>query len=524
MNKVKLLEELEFQNSEIINSAISKESIITQLEIFERGALFANIIRPCTINDGIQIIEDSRFEELILLHESAAQSGRLTNFIPASGAATRMFKNLQVYLNKSEGVPYAVLKEDKFSDTDAKAVYEFILNLKRFAFYNELKNILDEKNIDPENLDEDDDISIILKSVLNESGLNYSWLPKGAILFHKYDNESRTAFEEHLYESAVCSSDKAGKVKIHFTISEEHREIFNDIVYKAVKKFEDYNLHLIVTCSYQKKSTNTISLTIDNKIFKDSANNPVFRPAGHGALIENLNELGADIIFIKNIDNILPSTKNEISIRYKRLMSGYLLSVQKEIFSYLRQLENKKINESILSEIQKFASELLSITFPPDFNRQTIHYKIEYLFSILNRPLRVCGMVKNEGHPGGGPFWVKNSKGEVSIQIVEESQININNSRQFKIFSSSTHFNPVDMVCAVKNFNGENFDLKKYVDSTSGLITTKSYQGIPVKTLELPGLWNGAMAYWNTIFIEIPPETFNPVKVVNDLLNPAHQL
>lgn len=523
MNKEKILEELELHNIEIEKLGITKESLKTQLENYERGVLFIKVNRPCTIGDGIQLIDDSVIEELINLNITAAQSGRLTYFVPASGAATRMFKQLQSYLNKSKGVPFDVLKEEIFWDSEAKAVYEFISNIKHFAFYDNLKAILKNENINIDKLNDDDDISIVLKSVLNEGGLNYSFLPKGAILFHKYENEFRTAFEEHVYEVA-SSSGSRDNIKIHFTISEEHSQIFSDIISKSVKKIEKNNIQLEVSFSYQKKSTNTITLTDDNQLFKDSLGMPVFRPAGHGALIENINDIEADIILIKNIDNILPSGKNELSGKYKKIMTGYLISVQKEIFSYLRQLENKKINENIIAEIKEFSTRLLSIIFPADFNKQTNQYKSEFLFSVLNRPLRVCGMVKNEGHPGGGPFWVKNTKGEISIQIVEESQINIKNPKQLKIFKASTHFNPVDLVCGVRDYKGRNFGLKDFVDRTAGLITAKSYEGHPIKTLELPGLWNGSMAYWNTIFIEIPAETFNPVKVVNDLLKPAHQL
>lgn len=523
MNKEKIFEELELHNIEIEKLGITKESIRNQLEIFERGALFIKVNKPCTIGDGIQIIDESVFEEVINLHKTAAQSGRLTYFVPASGAATRMFKQLQSYLNKSKGVPFFVLREEIFSDSDAKAVYEFLSNIKCFAFYDKLKSILKKENIDIDNLNDDDDISIVLKSVLDENGLNYSFLPKGAILFHKYNNECRTPFEEHLYEAAISTGNE-GNIKIHFTISEEHSQIFSDIINETVKRFENNNVHLEVSSSFQKKSTNTITLTTENQLFKDSLGIPVFRPAGHGALIENLNELEADIILIKNIDNILPSGKNELPVKYKKIMTGYLISVQKEIFSYLRQLENKKINELIITEIKEFSTRLLSKIFPAEFDKQTNEFKSEFLFSVLNRPLRVCGMVKNEGHPGGGPFWVKNSEGEISLQIIEESQININNPKQFNIFKSSTHFNPVDLVCGVRDFKGRNFDLRDFVDRKSGLITTKSYEGNAIKTLELPGLWNGAMAYWNSIFVEIPSETFNPVKVVNDLLKPAHQL
>ena len=241
-------------------------------------------------------------------------------------------------------------------------------------------------------------------------------------------------------------------------------------------------------------------------------------------MIENLNELDCDIVLIKNIDNILPSTKNDESIKYKKLMTGFLVSIQEKIFNYLRMIESKEVNNKVISEITKFASEFLLISLPGEFDKQTTDEKATYLFSKLNRPLRVCGMVRNEGHPGGGPFFVRNSNGEISIQIVEESQINKNNSEHLEIFKASTHFNPVDMVCALRDYKGKKYNLKNYVDESSGLITTKSYEGKSLKALELPGLWNGAMAYWNTVFVEMPADTFNPVKEINDLLKPAHQV
>ena len=524
MDKEEILKELNTHFAEINKFGISTEQIVHQLEIFERGALFADIIKPCKKGDGIFVIDESKHQELLEIHRLAAISGRLIKFVPASGAASRMFSKIQSYLNESEFIPYSKLKEDSAKNSDARSVYEFITNLKYFAFYDQLKAILKNENIDLETISDEDDVSIILKRVLDSKGLNYSFYPKGAILFHKHKEKSRTAFEEHLFEAINLAADQSNSVKIHFTIAEEHSDLVSQIINNSTNELKKGGIKLNVTYSYQKKSTNTISVTLDNKPFKESNGKFVFRPAGHGALIENLNELDCDIVLIKNIDNILPSTKNDESIKYKKLMTGFLVSIQEQIFNYLQMIESKKANGKVISEITKFVSEFLSISLPGEFDKQTTDEKAAYLFSKLNRPLRVCGMVKNEGHPGGGPFFVRDLNGAISIQIVEESQINKENSEHLEIFNASTYFNPVDMVCALRDFKGKKYNLKNYVDGSSGLITTKSYEGKSLKALELPGLWNGSMTYWNTVFVEMPADTFNPVKEINDLLKPAHQV
>ncbi|MBS4034831.1 MAG: DUF4301 family protein [Ignavibacterium sp.] len=524
MDKEQRLKELKEHSSEILEQGITEQQIFEQLEVFERGELFTEIVKPCVKGDGIFVIDDSHSNELLGNYRSAAMSGRLTKFIPASGAATRMFNHIQSYLINSEPISIGELKKEMNSDSDAKSVYEFITNIKYFAFYEDLKSLLSTEKIDLDNISDDDDISIILRKVLDSSGLNYSFYPKGAILFHKYNGEKRTAFEEHIYEAVELLKDQSGNVRIHFTLSEEHVELFKEIIEKATKHFQKQSVQVKATNSFQKKSTDTISVTLDNQLFKDSNKKLVFRPAGHGALIENLNDLDADIVLIKNIDNILPSTKNAESIKSKKILTGFLIKIQKQVFNYLKIIDSKDVNEIIINEIKTFASDFLSVQLTDSFEGKTTDEKTDYLFERLNRPIRVCGMVKNEGHPGGGPFWVRNKNDEVSIQIIEESQINKRDRSKADIFDASTHFNPVDMICAVRDFNSKKFNLKNFVDESSGLITTKTFEGKQLKALELPGLWNGAMAYWNTVFVEIPAETFNPVKEINDLLKPQHRL
>lgn len=520
-NAVKILNEHE---EELNNRGISIQQVVLQLEKFSKGIPYTNIIKPCRIGDGIFRLTESKYDELIHQFNQAALSGRLMKFVPASGAATRMFSKLQTYINNSENITLSKLKKDAEFNSSAKAVLEFINGLEKFAFFNELKGILNDSGYSINQINEDYDIAPVIKAMLSENGLNYSFYPKGAIAFHNYSGQPRTAFEEHICEASQLVADQSNNVRIHFTISEEHNEVFLNSVDKTIDDLRSAGIDVVLSFSYQEKSTDTISVNFNNEPFLDNDGKLVFRPAGHGALIENLNNLNGDLILIKNIDNILPSTKNSASIRYDKILTGFLLSVQKEVFSYLRLLENKKVNESIIKEIKKFAADYLSLNIPQEFEKQITDVKAKYLFSKLNRPIRVCGMVRNEGHPGGGPFWIRNTNGETSIQIIEESQVNKNDPNQLKLFQSSTHFNPVDLVCAVKDFKGKNFDLRNYRDENSGLITFKTYQGRELKALELPGLWNGGMADWNTLFVEIPSVTFNPVKEINDLLKPAHQV
>lgn len=518
MNINELIKQSEDYSDQLSHNGISIKDIQKQLELFKKEALHTRIQRACKLNDGISSFYDQDKDDLLKSYELASAKNRLTKFVPASGAATRMFRNIQAYISEHKNINIASLRKDAGSNADAQYVYTFITNLKRFAFYDKLKSILTRDGI------KDDDIDSVLKRVVGITGLNYENYPKGAILFHKYGSECRTAFEEHLFEAIGFCSGNADSIKVHFTISEEHENLFNKIISRGVKHPELSSYKIEVSYSFQKRSTDTISLSEDDQLLKDENGKLVLRPAGHGALIENLNELNADIVIIKNIDNILPSDKNDKSILFKKLMTGYLCRVQAKMFRYLELLELNNSDRSTVEEIAEFASNELSIIIPDRIKTSSPVHSAEYLFEKLNRPIRVCGMVKNEGEPGGGPFWVPDNNSSYSIQIVEQAQINMNDKDQVKVFNDSTHFNPVEIVCGLKDYKGNNFNLKNYVDSSTGLITTKSYGGRKIKTLELPGLWNGAMAYWNTIFVEIPVETFNPVKTINDLLKPAHQL
>lgn len=501
--------------------SVSLDSIRKQLELFYNGVKIPVLSKPCTIDDGIKLFKSNEIDELYGYHKEAIYNYKLVKFVPASGAASRMFQKLQSVLNKYDDFSL----DDLFTKTDkekeCKYVYEFLLNIKSFAFYDDLKHIL--------NVSDDELISIsknnpakILRAVLFNPGLDYASKPKGAIKFHKYNSANRTAFEEQIYESINYLADALDNIRIHFTISEEHEKLFLEIINKLKTGFNNkYNLE--ITYSYQKKSTDTVAVDNENNIILNKNGNIVLRPGGHGALIENLNDLNADIVVIKNIDNLCKENFSVETIKFKKLLIGLTIKLQKKLFDLLRKLDELKIQESDLDEISGFVERELFISKPSGFENWKLDKKIKHFHNMLNRPIRVCGMVKNEGEPGGGPFWINESDGSLSLQIIEQAQINLNDESQKSIFNKSTHFNPVDIVCGIRDYKGNKFNLKDFVDHRSGIITKKSKDGVELKALELPGLWNGSMANWITVFVEVPISTFNPVKEINDLLKTAHQ-
>lgn len=498
---------------------ISLEQIEEQLKLFFTGVNVPVLIKPATVGDGIlQLLQEDHIE-LLNLHNTALLNNRLTKFVPASGAASRMFQKLLSVMNRFNNFSLQDI-EKTVDDKEAEYVYRFLINLNRFAFYDDLKSKL---KISDDELSQlvIKNPSKILKAVLTEEGLNYSSKPKGAIRFHKYNSGTRTAFEEQVYEAINYQTGNNGSINLHFTISKEHEGILNHIL-KSLKNDLADKYDLNISYSFQKKSTDTIAVDENNKIIYDENGSPVLRPAGHGALIENLNDLFSDIVIIKNIDNLTAENLNSDTVLYKKLLTGYLLKMQKKIFEFLEILESRDLGKINLDEIIEFIQKKLFITTPADFNKLSVDNKIDFIFTKLNRPIRVCGMVKNEGEPGGGPFWIKNNDGTISLQIIEQAQVNLNDNEQVNIVKSSTHFNPVDLVCGLKDYKGNNFDLHKFVDHNSGIITKKSKDGRELKALELPGLWNGSMADWITIFVEVPITTFNPVKEVNDLLKKEH--
>ena len=399
----------------------------------------------------------------------------------------------------------------------------FFDGIRNFAFYDDL-NVACQRTAgkDIPGLLEEGNYKAVVAALLETAGLNYGALPKGLLKFHKYPEGPRTPLEEHLAEGAMYAAGKSGKVNVHFTVSTEHRELFKKLVEEKTGEFaKRYGVDYYITFSEQKPSTDTIAADMDNQPFRDNGK-LLFRPGGHGALIENLNDLDADIIFIKNIDNVVPDKLKADTVTYKKLIAGVLVTLQKKAFEYLELLDSGKYTHEQVMEILQFLQKQLFCKNPEVKNLEDAELVI-YLKQKLNRPMRVCGMVKNVGEPGGGPFLAYNSDGTISLQILESSQIDMNDPAKKEMFEKGTHFNPVDLVCAVRDYKGHKFDLVRFVDKATGFISYKSKNGKDLKALELPGLWNGAMSDWNTVFVEVPLTTFNPVKTVNDLLREQHQ-
>ncbi|NLI72561.1 MAG: DUF4301 family protein [Bacteroidales bacterium] len=490
---------------------ISKQQIEEQLQSFVTGFPFLKIKGAASIGNGlIHLSEDEQQKYLAEWEDFQQTDASVLKFVPASGAASRMFKALFAFLDSEDEKPEGSF-EKKFFD-----------GIEKFAFYDDLNDacLKNEDKTIPE-LIETGKFKDIISDLLNDNGLNYGSLPKGLLKFHSYTSEKRTPLQEHLVEGALYAS-TSGKVNIHFTVSGEHRELFEKHLNESLPAYEKkYSVKYNVSFSEQKPSTDTIAVDTNNKPFRENGK-LVFRPGGHGALISNLNDLDFDVIFIKNIDNVVPDNLKDITVKNKKLIAGILVNLQKQAFAYLKELENEQISDAKLAVITQFCETKLN-NHHPNIKSLKGNDLRQYLVSKLNRPIRVCGMVKNEGEPGGGPFLTVNQDGTVSPQILESSQIDQSNPEDKAKMMNSSHFNPVDLVCGVKNYKGEKFDLLKHVDKNTGFISLKSKSGRELKALELPGLWNGAMSDWNTVFVEVPIETFNPVKTVNDLLRKEHQ-
>lgn len=507
---------------QLTSKNIDLKQVEEQIQFFIKGFPFMNLVKPATINDGITQLADENLKEFIDVFEKQSKSLEIIKFVPASGAASRMFKSLYSFIEIYDGERKGY--DDFMSSNGLRTIMQFAQKIKNFAFYGDLKETLKLKGKDLDKMILMMDYVGVIDGILKENGLNYGNLPKALLKFHRYANGSRTSLEEHLVEGAFYANNN-NLIKIHFTVSGEHKELFIKLVNNVKHLYEkQFNANFEITYSEQKNSTDTIAVDLNNNPFRNSDNSLLFRPGGHGALIENLNDLNADIIFIKNIDNVVPDRLKQTTYDYKKALAGLLLLYQSEIFNILTEIDsNKDFSDARISNIEAFLSSKLNHVFVPEYHNFNKSQKVEYLFAKLNRPIKVCGMVKNEGEPGGGPFWCVNNDKSVSLQIVESSQIDMNNAEQFEIFQKSTHFNPVDLVCGVKDYKGNKFNLLNYIDKNTGFISKKSKDGKDLKALELPGLWNGATSDWNTIFVEVPLITFNPVKTIDDLLRPEHQ-
>jgi len=499
---------------------ISEQTILQQIAKFKTGFPYAKLVAAATPSNGIIQFEAHEIDQYIEYYDKKLSDYNILKFVPASGAASRMFKHLFEFkdlLSKSSNPKELI---DKSQYAEVKLFFE---NISRFAFYPVLHELIDESGYDFQQLLDNNKYDIILDYLLTEKGLSYASLPKALLLFHSYPDGNRMALEEHLVEGAMYAKSGEEDVHIHFTVSPEHQRSFENAIKATLPKYiRKFAVNYQITYSEQKSSTDTIAVDLDNNPFCDASGKILFRPGGHGALIENLNELKAEIVFIKNIDNVVPDALREPTYRYKKLIGALLIKLQKQIFEYLHMLDKADFSQEELGAMINFVKHELMIPFDDDFESLDTIEKVDFLFNKMNRPIRVCGMVKNEGEPGGGPFWVETDKG-VSLQIVESSQIDVDNPNQKDIMESSTHFNPVDLVCGLKNYKGAFFNLIDFVDANTGFISIKSKDGRELKAQELPGLWNGAMADWITLFVEVPIETFNPVKSVNDLLRPQHQ-
>ncbi|MGM0452989.1 MAG: DUF4301 family protein [Thermodesulfobacteriota bacterium] len=509
---------------QIKNHGLTEARVEEQVALFEKGAPYANLDRACTIGDGIRQFDAETVDRLINTFEQRGRSREMVKFVPASGAATRMFKALlKIYHQHSQIGRDTLAEMAEKHGAEYADVLEFIDRLDSFAFYDALRKQMETGGHNIESLRKSGDLRHILAYVLTEKGLDYGQKPKGLIQFHRYPDGARTAFEEHLVEAADYVRDAGGKCRLHFTVSPEHENRFRSLLTQTGPAYESaHSAEFDVAFSRQHPATDTIAVDMENRPFRDQNGRLVFRPGGHGALIENINNLGADIVFIKNVDNVVPDRLKAETYLWKKVLAGCLLELEEQIRGHLRQLETDDHGLD-LGAAEAFVENELGVRLPPEVKSATLEKKRRYLIDRLDRPLRVCGMVPSSGEPGGGPFWVKDPDGSESIQIVENAQVDPASEKQQAIVRELTHFNPVDIVCSLRNERGQPYDLRRFVDGSAVFISHKSKDGRDLKALEHPGLWNGGMAFWNTVFVEVPLITFNPVKTVNDLLRDVHQ-
>ena len=468
---------------QIEQHGLTKAQVEQQIENFRQGFPFLKVVRAASAGDGVLTLDEEQVASAVARYDEA-MGVDVVKFVPASGAATRMFKELFEFVN-----------DDKYTD----GIERLLDNIEKFAFWDELSQY-----IVPDSPEEE------IVEVIIKNGLNYGSKPKGLVTFHAYEDGNRKAMEEHLVEGAMYAR-KGESVRIHFTVSKEHQAGFEELLAERLPYYEQrFGVKYDISFSVQKPSTDTIAVNPDNTPFRTDEGGLLFRPAGHGALIENLNDIEADVVFVKNIDNVTTDARRADTITYKKALAGILLDLQQQAFAYLAQL---KQGSADVAEVAQFVEQKLCVKLPADYSAET-------LVALLDRPIRVCGVVRNQGEPGGGPFWVEAEDGTQSLQIAESSQIA---PEDMHLMKSATHFNPVDLVCGVRNAAGEKFDLTQYTDPSTGFISSKSSGGRELRAQELPGLWNGAMAKWNTVLVEVPITTFSPVKVVLDLLRPEHQ-
>ncbi|WP_034623666.1 DUF4301 family protein [Maridesulfovibrio hydrothermalis] len=509
------IREIENGLKDIIDGGLPSTALAKQVQRFRIGFPATKLERACTLGDGIYRIKPEDKEELIDMFEEAAREGRFAKFVPASGAATRMFKHLLAKLNCERC-------GGELEEKDAELVDTFMALLPVFPFYADLQKVMADDGADLEESYAAQDYTVILEYLLTDKGLNYASLPKGLIPFHNYGSKYRTPFEEHIAESVEYIKDNQGKIKLHFTVTPKHKDAIRAHVDEVVAKYPDYRFD--ITFSEQSRKSDTVAVDMNNEVFRTDDNKILFRPAGHGALLTNLHNMRGDLVFLKNIDNVVPDKAKTDTFEYKKLLGGLLVQLQADIFECINMLENHNRSDFEVAAVAIFVVSRLQVKLPDNFAELSIVDKSTLLLSHLSKPVRVCGMVKNEGEPGGGPFWVNGPDDFPTPQIVEKSQVDMNDPEQVEILNSATHFNPVDLVCGVRNHRGERFSLMNFTDPETGFISEKSKDGRKLKAMELPGLWNGSMADWITVFVEVPLSTFSPVKTVNDLLKEDHRM
>lgn len=503
---------------------ITEKQVLAQLRIFKKPPFSVRLVRNCTVGDGVIKIDRAQAEHYANSQRKAAGKGRFLKFVPASGAATRMFKELfEMRQRQDLNSLQALMQAAAGGDPTAEKFKRFLDNLPKYAFHDELQATMARDGLELQRLINEGRFEAILTYLLAERGLNYGSLAKGLLKFHRYPTGGRTAFEEHLIEAVEYARDADGVCRLHFTILPEHRDRFDALLAEARRAYEQpYGVRFEVGFSYQKASTDTIAADLNNEPFRDPDGRLVFRPGGHGALLDNLAGLREYLVYIKNIDNVVPDRLKAETYFWKHALGGLLVETESSVHGLLRRLK-VETSPTIQAEAETLAREKLCVAFPDDYSKWPSSRRRSYLWSKLNRPIRVCGVVRNVGEPGGAPFWVAEADGSCSIQIVEKAQVNFAAADQEALWNSSTHFNPVDLVCCMRDFEGNLFDLDRYANPDAVFISKKSSNGRELKALELPGLWNGGMADWITLCVEVPIITFNPVKTVDDLLRSEHQ-
>ncbi|MBN1184349.1 MAG: DUF4301 family protein [Bacteroidales bacterium] len=481
-----------------------------QIERILSGFKAPKLFKPALAKAGVLILGEAEIQSNAKYYDKYKGNLKIAKFVPASGAASRMFKEVNDFLLNNKA---------------SESIDKLIDGLEKLPFYENLEKIFEREGKDIRQLKKDQACKEILNRIIDSKGLSLGNKPKAMIPFHKYGGIVKTAFEEQINVAVKYAVQADKQVNLHFTLSPEHIEMGESLAAELKPHYEKkFDVKVNITFSIQSPATDTLAIDKEEEIVRTSDNQLLLRPGGHGALLENLNAVTADIIFIQNIDNVSYEKEPDINTLYKKALAGILLNYQKKITNFLHKLNRQRIkNDAFLMEVTYFLKNKLCFIPPDSYNALEPDDKLEYLIKILNRPSRVCGMVRNTGEPGGGPFWVTNDDGSCSLQIIEASQVDTSDLEQKNILESSSHFNPVDIVCYLQDMNGRKFDLCKHRNPETGIITSKTYDGKEIKILEHPGLWNGGMWEWNTIFVEVPLETFSPVKTVNDLLRPAHQ-